>query len=592
VATFAHLFETRFPDGALVPDQDLPIARVLRGEGFSDVEVRLRRADTGHERWVSYDGAAVRDPEDGAVSLAVLTMRDVTERKQAEERLQEQTTRLRSILETAPEAIVTIDERGLIGSFSPAAERLFGYRAQEVIGRNVSLLMPEPYRSAHDGYLAHYLATGERRSLGVNHETEGLRKDGTTFPMELAVGEARANGERFFTGFAHDLTARKRLERELRQAQKLEAIGQLTGGIAHDFNNLLTVIMGNLEMLEERLAGEDLALLEDAREAARMGAELTGRLLAFARRQPLRPRAVDLGRAVPEAVALLRRTLGAAIEVRATLTPELPPVLADPGQLQNALLNLAINARDAMPGGGRLTIEAAEVELDADVAEARPGLHPGRYVMLAVGDTGTGMSPEVRERAFEPFFTTKRPGAGTGLGLSMVYGFVKQSGGHADLYSEPGCGTVVRLYLLRADVEDRAGEAGQASLEAHRGRGETVLVVEDDPRVRRVTARRLRELGYAVLEAADGPLALSVLEQHPGVDLLLTDMVMPGGMTGADLAVAARAQRPRLAVVLSSGYAAPESLRELPEETGWLRKPYAAADLARALRRALDLDRR
>jgi nitrogen-specific signal transduction histidine kinase/CheY-like chemotaxis protein len=409
--------------------------------------------------------------------------------------------------------------------------------------------------------------------------------------MELAVGEAHVNGERFFTGFAHDLTARKRLERELRQAQKMEAVGQLTGGVAHDFNNLLTVVLGNLEMLEERLAGEDdLALLRDAREAARLGAELTGRLLAFARRQPLRPRAVDLGQAVPEAAALLRRTLGEAVELRTVLAPGLPPVLADPGQLQNALLNLAINARDAMPAGGRLTIEAAEAELDADAAETRPGLRPGRYVTLAVADTGAGMAPEVRERAFEPFFTTKGPGAGSGLGLSMVYGFARQSGGHAEIYSEPGLGTVVSLYLPRAEGagDDAGGAAGRAPASAWPGRGETVLVAEDEPGVRRVTARRLRGLGYAVLEAADGPSALAVMERHPEVALLLTDMVMPGGMTGAALAAAARARRPGLAVVVVSGYAAPESLDGLPEGTAWLRKPYAAADLARTLRRALD----
>jgi PAS domain S-box-containing protein len=516
----------------------------------------------------------LREP-DGRL-LVLETNRDITARKHAEERL-------RSIVETVPEAIITIDERGLVTSFSPAAEATFGFRAEEVIGRNVSLLMPEPYRSAHDGYMARYLGTGERRVIGIGREVEGLRRDGTVFPMELAVGEAFANGERFFTGFVRDLTQRKRLEQELRQAQKMEAVGQLTGGVAHDFNNLLTVVMGNLEMLEDRLADpDDLAMLREAREAAQLGAELTGRLLAFGRRQPLRPKAVDLARAVPEAVALLRRTLGETVEVATVLAPDLPPVMVDPGQLQNALLNLAINARDAMPGGGRLTIETAPVDLGEDVAATHPGLKPGRYLMLAVADTGTGMPPEVRERAFEPFFTTKGPGAGSGLGLAMVYGFAKQSGGHVDLYSELGRGTVVKLYLPRVEAAGAEERAGRSPAAAWPGRGETVLVAEDEPAVRRVTAARLRDLGYRVLEAADGPSALSELERHAEVALLLTDMVMPGGMTGA-----ARARRPGLAVVVASGYAAPENLAELPEGTAWLRKPYAAADLARTLRRAL-----
>ena len=352
----------------------------------------------------------LREP-DGRL-LVLETNRDITARKHVEERL-------RSILETVPDAIVTIDERGLVTSFSPAAEATFGFRAEELIGRNVSLLMPEPYRSAHDGYMARYLGTGERRIIGIGREVEGLRRDGTVFPMELAVGEAFASGERFFTGFVRDLTQRQRLEQELRQAQKMEAVGQLTGGVAHDFNNLLTVVMGNLEMLEDRLAGpDDLAMLREAREAAQ--------LRRRADRPPpgLRPApaaAAEGGRPRPGgpggggrccAGPWARRSRS-----RPCWPPGLPPVMVDPGQLQNALLNLAINARDAMPGGGRLTIETAAVDLDEDVAATHPGLKPGRYLMLAVADTGTGMPPEVRERAFEPFFTTKGPGAGSGLGL-------------------------------------------------------------------------------------------------------------------------------------------------------------------------------
>jgi PAS domain S-box-containing protein len=552
----------------------------LRREGHWVGEL-VHTARDGRRVVVESRHEVLREP-DGRL-LVLETNRDIGERKRVEERL-------RSTLETVPEAIITIDERGLISSFSPAAERLFGYRAEEVVGRNVSMLMPAPHRERHDFYLARYRATGERRIIGIGREVEGLRKDGTIFPMELAVGEAHADGERFFTGFVRDLSARHKLEQELRQAQKMEAVGQLTGGVAHDFNNLLTVVLGNLEMLEDRLDGAgDLALLKDARDAALLGAELTRRLLAFGRRQPLRPRRVDPLEAVPAAVVLLRRTLGEMIEVVTVLASGLPPIMVDPGQLQNALLNLAINARDAMPGGGRLTIEADLAELDADAAATRPGLRPGRYVMLAVADTGTGMSREVRERAFEPFFTTKGPGAGSGLGLSMVYGFVKQSGGHIDLYSEVGRDTVVKLYLPLA--EPAAGgeeERDRSPATAWPSRGETVLVVEDEPAVRRVTTARLKGLGYNVLEAADGPAAMEIIERHPELDLLFTDMVMPGGMSGAALAEAARARRPKLALLVASGYAAPESLNDLPAGTAWLRKPYPAAELARTLRSLLD----
>lgn len=563
---------------------------------YADVEAALAR--DGH--WVgelvhtTRDGRRVvvesrqelhREP-DGR-QLVLETNRDITTRQDTEQRLREREARLRSILETAPEAIVTIDENGIIGSFSPAAEAMFGWQAPEVVGRNVRLLMPEPYRSAHDGCLERYRRTGERRIIGIGREVEGARRDGSIFPMELAVGEARVDGERFFTSFVRDLTQRKRLEQELRQAQKMEAVGQLTGGVAHDFNNLLTVVMANLEMLEDRLRGDDLVLLQEAQAAAAMGAELADRLLAFGRRQPLRAQAVDLGQIVPAVAGLLLRTLGETIEVVVQLAPALPPVLVDTGQLQNALVNLALNARDAMPGGGRITIEAGTVVLDGDAAATRPGLRPGRYVMLAVADRGSGMAAEVRERAFEPFFTTKKMGAGSGLGLAMVYGFVKQSGGHVDLYSEVGHGTVVKLFLPEADG-GALDEASQARAQAWPGRGETVLVVEDDPAVRRVTLARLEALHYRTLEAADGPAALTLLGQRPDLDVLLTDMVMPGGMSGAVLAATVRARCPHVAVVVASGYAAPESLEDLPRAASWLRKPYTAAELARTLREALD----
>jgi PAS domain S-box-containing protein len=330
--------------------------------------------------------------------------------------------KLQSILETAPEAIITIDEKGIVDSFSASAEKLFGYDSSEVIGRNVSMLMPTPHREQHDQYLNRYLTTGEKRIIGIGRVVEGKRKDGTTFPMELAVGEVVSGGERTFTGFIRDLTARRRMEQDLVQAQKMEAVGQLTGGIAHDFNNLLTVIIGNLEMLEARVASDERAAnwIKEAFETAQLGAELTGRLLAFARRQPLNPRIVDVAALIAQAAELLRRTLGERVEIRCVSGDKLYRTLVDPGQLENAIINLGINARDAMPDGGILTIEASNADVDADYALMQSDMRQGRYVVVSVTDNGVGMTPEVRERAFEPFFTTKPVGAGTGLGLSMV----------------------------------------------------------------------------------------------------------------------------------------------------------------------------
>ncbi|MCK3780953.1 PAS domain S-box protein [Ensifer sesbaniae] len=493
---------------------------------------------------------------------------------------------LRSILATVPSAMVVIDSRGRIQSFSATAEKLFGFTAEEVTGKNVSILMPEPDRSAHDGYIQHYLDTGERRIMGKGRVVLGRRKDGSKFPVELYVGEAKVDGETRFTGFLQDQTEKHRVEQELRQTQKMEAIGKLTGGVAHDFNNLLTVITGNLEMLEAKVGEKYRIYIEEAQEAADLAAQLTSSLLAFGRRMPLDPQLADIGELVSASSELLRRTLSETIVVRTGVRSGCRAVV-DAGQLKNAILNLAINARDAMPKGGTLTLEVSKAELDQDYAREHPEVRPGQYVLIAVSDTGTGMTAEVREHAFDPFYTTKPQGAGTGLGLSSVYGFVKQSGGHVALYSEVGLGTTVRIYLpLVADKRDDALE-GSAAPSLSKGKGELVLVVEDDERVRRVTISRLKQLGYQVLEAGNGPEALSILERTPGVELLFTDMVMPGGMSGADLAAASSKRFPDIPVLFTSGYAGPEiAAQAVAGVSRWLRKPYTIADLAAALRRA------
>jgi PAS domain S-box-containing protein len=535
-------------------------------------------------RWV----AVARQPSEYPVVLA--TNIDISNLKYAQADLAARQSHLLSILETVPEAMVVIDEAGCMISFSKAAERLFGYSAEEVCGRNVRILMPSPDRDRHDGYISHYLTTGERRVIGFGRHVTGQRKDGTVFPMELAVGEAAANGKRIFTGFIRDLTNRHRMEEELRQSQKMEAIGQLTGGIAHDFNNLLTVISGNLEMAERRLENGRLReLLREAQGAADDGAKLTGQLLAFGRRQALNAKLADIGQLVSNFAELLRRTLGETIELQTVVTGHSLTALVDTTQLQNALLNLALNARDAMPRGGRLRIEIARVRLDADYVQTYPQVRAGDYILTSVSDTGAGMREDVKQRAFEPFFTTKGAGAGTGLGLSMVYGFARQSGGHVQLYSELGQGTTARLFLPATTPTSAAeGETADPAPTARPRTDDCILVVEDDARVRRVVVARLEEEGYRVIEAADGKDALARIAEHPEIRLLFTDIIMPGGMFGDDLAREARRLRPTLKILFTSGYAEPSLAGRELAEGSWLKKPYTSTELTARLRMLLD----
>ncbi|PTM43003.1 PAS domain-containing sensor histidine kinase [Bosea sp. 124] len=553
----------------------------------------VHRHRDGHAIFVASRWVVARS-EDASGFVIVETNIDVTDLRAVQADLVAREAHLRSILDTVPEAMVVIDDVGTISSFSAAAERLFGYGAAEVVGQNVRILMPQPDRDAHDGYISRYLMTGERRIIGYGRVVTGQKKDGSPFPMELAIGEARADGHRIFTGFIRDLTSRHKIEEELRQAHKMEAVGQLTGGIAHDFNNLLTVVSGNLEMIERRLSDPKLkVLLREAQGAADDGAKLTGQLLAFGRRQPLNPKLADVGQLVSHFSDLLRRALGEAIELRTIVSGSPGVALVDASQLQNALLNLALNARDAMPRGGRLTVEISPAKLDADYASMYPEVRTGSYVLISVTDTGEGMSAEVRQRAFEPFFTTKGVGAGTGLGLSMVYGFTKQSGGHVQLYSEVGQGTSVRLFLPAANLAPSqaadAIAAAPATEDSLPGGSETILVVEDDARVRRVAVARLEDTGYRVLEAETGAQALRVLDTHAEIALLFTDIVMPGGMSGDELAREARLTRPGLKVIFTSGFAEPAvAVRELAAAANWLKKPYTAMELAVRIRDLLD----
>ncbi|HEV2189223.1 MAG TPA: PAS domain S-box protein [Stellaceae bacterium] len=395
----------------------------------------------------------------------------------------------------------------------------------------------------------------------------------------------------YFLGVHIDITEEKRAADQLRQAQKMEAIGNLTGGMAHDFNNLLGVIIGNLDLASRFVpdGSEAKQLVQEAVGAAFSGAELTRRLLAFARQQPLRPQRIETNALVSDIVRLLGRILGENIEIALNLADGLWPIVADPAQLEAALTNLATNARDAMPRGGRLTIATANRQLDADYAAAHVEVTPGDYVAIEVTDSGSGMPPEIAERIFEPFFTTKVPGKGTGLGLSMVFGFLKQSGGHIAVYSEPGVGTTFRLYLPRDADETAAATAESGIAAAVRGSGEIVLAVEDNERLRRLVMRQLQGLGYKPIVAANATEALSILEREP-VDVVFSDIVMPGSPDGIGLAQQVQERWPSVKVVLTSGFPGTRLDDQISRQNGDMRilsKPYRSEDLGAALREVL-----
>jgi len=506
--------------------------------------------------------------------------------------LRESMARLTAVVETAVDGFILIDSRGRILLFNPACERLFGYRADEVFQENVKLLMPRTYSLHHDDYLRNFLQSGERKIIGIGREVVGRRKDGSTFPMDLSVGEAKQDGESIFVGIIHDLTERKLTERQLQQAQKMEMVGQLSGGIAHDFNNLLTVIVGNAEHLSEQLKSRlDLRqLADDICQAGERGAELARRLLAFSRRQLLRPRAIDCHELIASTCKLLKRTLRENIEVTTAFNTDAIFAFADSSQLESAVLNLALNAQDAMAAGGRLTISTGIASLDDNDQGVHPDIESGEYAMIAVTDNGEGMTSDVAARAFEPFFTTKEVGKGSGLGLSMVYGFVKQSNGHVSIYSEPGLGTTVRIYLPNVTPNASRSSSQPAADEEALPRGnETILVVEDDPFVRSSVVLKVESLGYKVVLAVDGREAVMKLRTNPEIDMLFTDIVMPGGMSGWEVAELAQQMRPGLPTVFTSGYALEALVDQgrAPMKSIVLTKPYRKAELAHRLREAL-----
>jgi PAS domain S-box-containing protein len=554
---------------------------------------RLGRTTRNFEcRYVHREGHAVPIEWTGVWSekeqLHFFIGRDVTAVKAARLALSEAHAELSAIVAASPVAILMLDRDGRVKLWSASAERVFGYSEAAALDQLPPYLTEEHLADFHAN-VAHTL--NDPAATGAL-ETQRRRRDGKI--IDVSVRWARVNGDdgrMLGTMYAiADVTEGKKIEAQLHHAQKMEAIGNLTGGMAHDFNNHLAIIIGNLDVLRETRGFEphEAELLQDALDAALNGAELTRRLLAFARRQPLRPQAIEANALIANITRLLARTLGENIAIELQLDPAIPSVLADSAQLETAIANLANNARDAMPGGGRLTIATKTDILDAAYAAEHNDVESGRYVVVEVSDTGTGMPPEIVARIFEPFYTTKAPGSGTGLGLSMVFGFLKQSGGHINVYSEPGRGTVFRLYLRPA--ERALVAAAGADLAPSAGRGETILVVEDNTKLRRVVAAQLTGLGYRIIEAENACDALVALDRAAAVDLLFSDIVMPGEMDGSALACEAVARRPGLHVLLTSGF--PGSLAIKDAMSGrnarLLSKPYRMSELARAIREVLD----
>lgn len=496
-----------------------------------------------------------------------------------------------TILDNMVDGVITINAEGKIQSFNKACTRLFGYTLDEVLEKNINILMPQPYRDEHDGYLHNYQTTKHAKIIGIGREVSAQRKDGTVFPIDLAVGEIKNGGRHAFVGILRDLTERKEAEKaheQLRQSQKMESLGQLTGGLAHDFNNLLAVIIGNLDLLAEKFPEDDPVqkLITPCLESALHGSEMTQRLLAFGRRQTLMPKIISLNELILYFSTWVKRLLGERIEIICKSSDDLWNVNVDPGQLQDVLLNLSVNARDAMPNGGKLIFETKNMTIDDPISAQLADIQIGDYVMLAVSDTGEGMTKEVMEKAFDPFFTTKEVGKGSGLGLSMVYGFVKQSAGHIQIYSEPGHGTSFKIFLPRSHKQETSSKKTKPISVRKASGVQHVLIVEDNKNVLALTSQIIESLGYEVVQAETGEEALAVLEKRSDIDLLLTDVMLPGETNGPEVAKLAVAMYPSLKVIYMSGYAEHAILEKglIEEGVPLISKPFRKQQLAMSIR--------
>jgi PAS domain S-box-containing protein len=550
------------------------------------VTFRFRHAQ-GH--WVELESLATDLLDHPGVQGIMVTMRDLTERKRMEEALRENFHRLELILNTIPGPIWVKDRDGRYQAVNLAWLQFFEVELEDVLGKTPQQLFPPE--------IADRLAQEDLEVIVTRKQTCHIEQmvgakgrvnwfDTTKVPLEDSSGVVIGT-----VGVARDITEQKDLEAKLLQAQKMEAVGQLAGGIAHDFNNILAVITLHLALLRENqnLDAQTQDSLAELNHEAQRAANLTRQLLLFSRRSVLESKVVDLNELVGNLVKMLGRLIGEHIVLRFDRHPDLPPVKGDAGMIEQVLMNLAVNARDAMPKGGKLTLDLTPIEADANRIRGKVNVEPGPFICLSVADTGVGMDAAILKRIFEPFFTTKEPGKGTGLGLATVYGIVAQHQGWVDVESEPGQGTTFNVFFpATAKTTPKSVEIGRTTIV--RGQ-ETILLVEDEESVRRVVMQVLRKLGYRVLEAANGPEALKVWQEHADhIDLLFTDMMMPEGVTGLDLAEKLRQDRPGLKVVISSGYN-PEMGREGSSTAGaivYLQKPYPIDVISKTIRECLD----
>jgi PAS domain S-box-containing protein len=595
----------------LIPPERLPeethiLRRVARGERVEQYQTERLRAD-GSSIAVALTMSPIAGAR-GAIAGVASVSRDISALQRAE-------AKFRGLLDAAPDAVVGVNPAGRIALVNTQAMRLFGYGAEELVGQPVELLVPERARAIHPSHRSRYFAHPEPRPMGAGMELAARRKDGSEFPAEISLSALETEDGLLVSAAVRDVSDRleaqaererlkaqaqqERLERQLHQSQRLESLGQLAGGVAHDFNNLLGAMLNYAAFVADEVAAAANANpgqrwetvrrdVEQIQRAGERAARLTHQLLAFGRREVVRPQVLNLNDVVSDVEQLLRRTIGEHVELTTSLEPALWPIMADPGQIEQVLVNLAVNARDAMPTGGTLTIDTANVMLDADDAARRPSLSPGRYVRLRVSDTGIGMDEAVIEHAFEPFFTTKAKGEGSGLGLATVYGIITQAGGQVHIYSEPGHGTTFRAFL---PATDELASPAELPTPAQRSvGGETVLVVEDEDAMREVTRRMLQRNGYQVMTAASGADALALAEQHQGdLHLLITDVIMPQ-MLGKELADRMRAIRPGLRVLYMSGYAHPVLASQGTLDAGvtLLEKPFSEPALTAKVREVLD----
>jgi PAS domain S-box-containing protein len=580
-----------YPDGIThMPVSSSALSRALRGESVDDLEFVVQPETSCVPTYLVANARSLKD-ESGTLRGAVTVLRNVTEHKRAHQSLVDSEQMAQAIINTALDAFVQTDEAGIILDWSPHAETMLGWTRAEVVGaRAEDLIVPELQRDSNNQWVSQFLRDVARGAPGWRFEAPLLHRNGSEIFTEMSLTALRRGEGHIINAFIRDITQKRAAEEQLIQAQKMESVGQLTGGIAHDFNNMLTVITGTIEILAEAVQDEPhlARIVTLISEAADRGSELTANLLAFARKQPLQPVEIDVNALVNEVGRLLSPTLGRQIEIKTVLGGDVWPALVDPGRLSSALVNLAINARDAMPDGGTLTFATGNITLDGPDAAASGVDRPDDYVVIEVSDTGTGIPEAIRDKIFDPFFSTKATGQGTGLGLSMVFGFAKQSGGNIEVQSEEGRGTSFKIYLPKADVE--ASQLPSADNLQSTGGTETILCVEDDTSVRAYVVAQLESLGYRAIAASNAAEALAIADGGAEFDLLFTDIVMPGRINGKQLAERMRLRRPSLRVVFTSGYTDHTIIRDgrIMRDVFFLPKPYRRPQLARMVRRSLD----